>query len=987
MTATAGNDEDMQTAVAVIGMAARIPGVADIDEFWAALVAGRDLTTRLDSGRTYGVVAGTGWFDAAFFGVAPRDAQVLDPQNRVFLECTWEALEHAGYDPNTYPGAIGVYAGSGETDHFAVLRSQRQRFPDMTDEQLRLAASRDFLTSRVAYTLNLRGPAVTVYTACSTSLVAVHLACQALLAGDCDIALAGGVSLRGTAGDTEDVDLVSPGGCCRPFDADADGMVGADGAGIVVLKRLPDALADGDHVDAVLRGSALSNDGSGKVGFTAPSVPGQVAAISSAYLLAGVPPDTIGYVEAHGTGTTIGDAIEVRALSEVFGPGSPQRCVLGSVKSNIGHSDTAAGVIGLIKVVLSLRHGLIPGTAHFRRPNPHLDLAAGPFVVTREATPWPVGNGPRRAGVNATGIGGTNAHVLVEEAPTAPLPPDDDRYHLLPLSARTASALVESAARLRDRLRRDPVVIADAAWTLQTGRAAFAHRAFVVCRDRDEAVRGLTGLAEHAQAPVNPATGTPHVAFLFPGEWGGHVGMARELYVQEPVFRAVIDDCAARAAADLGLDLRQVLYPEPGAEAEAQARLTTMTVCQPALFAVQHAMAELWGSRGLSPHSVLGYSLGGYGAAVSAGVLTMDDALSLVLTRGRLLDRLPESALLAVPLPEADLLPMLADDMAIAAVDGPRQCVVSGPTAGVEQLLQRLAGLREDARRLPIASAAHSVLVDDIIDEYADAVASVQLRPPRLPWISDRTGAPVVASDACDPAYWVAHLRHTVRFSDALETLLAGSAGILLEVGPGHALGNLARQHPGCGPGRTIVRSLPDAAERAGGAAESLRATGVLWQAGRPVRWSALHHGRPPQRVPLSTYPFQRERFAVDDPAPVVAAHTPPSAAEPVSGHDADRAATDPRTPVEKAIAEVWRAVLRVQHVGIDDNFFELGGHSLHATRVLARLGQVLGADAPRLTIMDVFDHATIRELAALVSGSDPREGAGSDDLRRTSRE
>ncbi|WP_052422988.1 type I polyketide synthase [Nonomuraea candida] len=923
MTAVAGTDEDMQTAVAVIGMAARIPGAADIDEFWAALVAGRDLTTRLDSRRTYGVVADTEGFDAAFFGVPPQEARALDPQNRVFLECAWEALEHAGYDPHTYPGAIGVYAGSGETDHLALVRAQRRLFPDMTDGQLRLASSRDFLTGQVAYKLNLRGPAVTVHTGCSTSLVAVHLASQALLTGECDMALAGGITLRGASGAEEDDDLLSPEGCCRPFDADADGMVGADGAGIVVLKRLPDALADGDHIDAVLRGWALSNDGSGKIGFTAPSVAGQVAAIRSAHLLAGVSPETVGYVEAHGTGTTIGDTIEVRALSEAFGPGTPQRCVLGSVKSNIGHTDTAAGVIGLIKVVLSLRHGLIPGTAHFRRPNPHLDLPAGPFVVTNEVTPWPPGDRPRRAGVNSTGIGGTNAHLLVEEAPAVHLPPDDDRYHLLPLSARTARALAESAERLRTRLERDTVAVADAAWTLQTGRAAFAHRAFVVCRDRDEAVRALTALAERPQDPGNPAAGTPQVAFLFPGQGGGHVGMARELYAQEPVFRAAIDDCAARAGADLGLDLRQVLYPEPGAEAGAEARLATMAVRLPALFAVEHAMAELWESRGVSPHAVLGYGPGMYAAAVSAGVLTRADALSLVLTQGRL---------------------------------------------------------------LPAGSAAHSVLADDVIDEYAEAVASVRLRAPRLPWISDRTGAPVAARDACDPAYWAGHLRGTIRFSDALQTLLADSAGILLEVGPGRTLGSLARQHPGCGPRHTIVQSLPDAPAGAGSAAESLRATGALWQAGVPVRWSALHTGRPPRRVPLPTYPFQRERFALGAPAPV-ATPAAPGAAEPVPGHaadrvaadprTADRVAADPRTPLEKTIAGVWREVLRVPHVGIDDDFFELGGHSLHATRMLALLGPALGPDVPQLTIMDVFDHTTIRELAALVSGSDPREGAG----------
>ncbi|MET0493588.1 MAG: beta-ketoacyl synthase N-terminal-like domain-containing protein [Actinoplanes sp.] len=626
------NDEDMQTAVAVIAVAARIPGAADLDEFWDALTAGRDLTTRLDSRRRYGVVAGTDRFDATFFGMAPREAQLLDPQERVFLECAWEALEHAGYDPGTYPGVIGVYAGSSETDHLAALRAQRHRFPETTDEQLRLAGSRDFLTGRVAYKLNLRGPAVTVHTACSTSAVAVHLAGQALLAGECDMALAGGVALRGSTGAEAGDDLLSPDGHCRPFDADADGMVGADGAGIVVLKRLSDALADRDHIDAVLLGSALSNDGSDKVGFAAPSVTGQLTAARTAHLAAGIDPHTIGYVEAHGTGTRIGDTIEVRALSQAYGPGAPGRCVLSSVKSNIGHADAAAGVLGLIKVVLSLRHGLIPGTAHFRRPNPLLDLTSGPFVVTSEATPWPPGDSPRRAGVNATGIGGTNAHLLVQEAPVAPVSPDDGRYHLLPLSARTATALAESAARLRAWLQQHPVPIADVAWTLQTGRAAFAHRTFVVCRDREEAIAALAA----------------------PAEIGG-----------------------------------------------------------------------------------------------------------------------------------------------------------------------------------------------------------------------------------------------------------------------------------------------------------SLHATGLLWQDGQSVHWPALHDGRPPRRVPLPAYPFERERFALDDATPAGAPE------EPAAG---------PSTQVEKTIAEVWCEVLRVPQVGIDDDFFALGGHSLHATRVLARLGPALGPDAPGLTIMDLFDHSTIRELAALVS-------------------
>ncbi|AOS61827.1 type I polyketide synthase [Actinoalloteichus hymeniacidonis] len=908
MSDTEGYDEDLQSSVAVVGLAARVPGVADLDEFWAALVEGRDLTSRLDSGRRYGLLADTDRFDAAFFGISPQDAQLLDPQTRVFLECAWEALEHGGYDPHTYPGAIGVYAGSGESDHLTALRAQRHRFPHVTDEQLRLAGSRDLLTSRVAYALNLHGPAITVHTACSTSLVATHLAGQALLAGDCDLALAGGVTVRGIAGAGEADDLLSPSGYCRPFDAEADGMVGADGAGVVLLKRLTEALEDGDHVHAVIRGSALGNDGSTKMGFTAPSVTGQVAAIRSAHLLADVDPDTIGYVEAHGTGTAIGDAIEFRALTEAFGAELPQPCVLGSVKSNIGHADTAAGVLGLIKVVLSLRHGLIPGTAHFRSPNPHLDLAAGRFTVTSTATSWPAGAVPRRAGVNSTGVGGTNAHLIVEEAPAPPPPAGEDGPHLLPLSARTAAALTESAARLSAHLDRNPVGIAETAWTLQTGRAEFEHRAVVVCRDRAEAVRSLAGLAgaEGPQASGrSPKKTPPQVAFLFPDSPELRVRVARELYEAEPVFRAVFDDCAELAAADLGLDLRQLLYPD-----SAETAAATTAVAGPALFALQHALAELWGARGIEPNAVLGHSVGAFAAAVSAGVLTRSEALSLVITRGRLLARHREA-----------------------------------------------------------------VRIDDLNHEYAAAVATVRPAPPRIAWISDQTGEPVGASEVADPACWTGHLRRTVRFSDALRTVLTGPTEVLVEIGPGRTLETLVRRHPDFGPDHLFVPGLPGD-EGSEAHLEALHALGGVWQAGLPVRWTALHDGRPPRRVPLTTYPFQRERYAIEGRETVAAEPTAAAASEALAAPDtpqpapdaeAARAPAEPRTPVEKAIVDVWRQVLRVSQIGIDDDFFELGGQSLHATRVLSRLRSALGSQAAGLTVMDIFDHTTIREFATLL--------------------
>ncbi|MER5648750.1 type I polyketide synthase [Streptosporangium sp. NPDC002524] len=975
-------EQTLQTFIAIIGMAGRFPGAPDADAFWEGLAAGTEFITRSPeeegTGRAfaYGVVPDADLFDAAFFGFSPREALMLDPQQRIFLECAWEALENAGCDPGAYPGVIGVYGGCGDTDHLALLREHRDLFPGVTDWQFRLACGVDFLTSRVAYKLDLNGPAVTVQTACSTSLVAVHQATQALLAGECDVALAGGATIRvphPMEGQGDD-DVLAADGRCRPFDAGASGTVSGDGAGIVVLKRLEDALADGDAVHAVIRGSAVNNDGAGKVGFTAPSVDGQAAAVRAAHLLAEVSPATIGYVEAHGTATPVGDPIEVRALSKAFGLGTGEKgfCLLGSVKSNIGHTDAAAGVIGLIKVVLSLRHELVPGTVHFRRANPEIDLDAGPFVVRAEATPWPKTATPRRAGVNSLGIGGTNAHVVVEEwrDPAPPNFPDSPAPsggpQLLVLSARTGGALAQAATRLGEHLKRADAPLADVAWTLQSGRRGFTHRAFAVCADGEDAVSVLTGAQPHRLVTGRTTARASGVAFLFPGQGGQHLGMARDLYEREPVFREAVDTCADLAAPQLGLDLRQVLYPGAGTESWAQTRLATMTVCQPALFAIQHGLALLWRARGVTPQVVLGHSLGAYAAATTAGVLSPADALTLVLARGRILDALPSGAMLAVPLGEAALLPSLEDGLSIAAINGPAQCVVTGPAAAVDRLRERLAAEGVDARLLRISAAAHSPLVEPALAGYAELVGGITLRPPAIRWISDRTGAPVSAREACDPASWAAHLRHTVRFSDALGTLLTGGEHALLELGPGRTLSGLARRHPDYRADRPVAQSLPHAADAGGGAAEFLHATGLLWQAGVPVEWSALHHGRRPRRTALPAYPFQRRRFRLDGPDP---AREAASAEEPAGSDrpelDADYVQAETRT--EKIIAAAFREALGLASLGVHDNFFDLGGDSLIATRLVAGIRAELDVE---LGVRAFFRAPTVAALASLVDES-----------------
>ncbi|ONI86948.1 hypothetical protein ALI144C_09860 [Actinosynnema sp. ALI-1.44] len=935
--------------LAIVGMAGRFPGARDINQFWTNLLSGNDLITREETdGRVfgYGVVPGTDMFDAAFFGFSPREALMLDPQHRVFLECAWEALESAGCDPSTYPGSIGVFGGCGITEHTSALRAHQHRFPGSTSWELRNASGSDFLTSRVAYKLDLRGPAVSVQTACSTSLVAVHMAGQALLSGDCDLALAGGVTVHvpTPVPGGGDEDVLSEDARCRSFDADANGTVAGDGAGVVVLRRLEDALDDGDRVLAVIRGSAVTNDGAGKVGFFAPGVAGQAEAVRTAHLVADIDPTTIEYVEAHGTGTQAGDPIEVRALTKAFGTEATGFCRLSSVKSSTGHTDAAAGVIGLITVVLALRHGVIPGTRHFRRPHPDLMLERSPFVVSAEPLAWPRRETPRRAAVNSLGLGGTNAHVVVEESPQAPKPMRRDGHQLLPVSARTSQALAAAVRGLTEHLTRTTDALGDIAWTLQTGRRHFPERAFVVA--------SASALPTEERATARDGRS---MAFLFPGQGGQYLGMGAELYRDEPVFRSAVSACADLAADDLGVDLRDVIYPRD--DAGAQERLDEMRFCQPALFAVQYALVQLWLARGVVPAVVLGHSLGAYAAAMTAGVLDLVGAMRLVLARGRLLGDLPAGAMLAVPLVPEELAPLLTGDLVVAAVNSPDQCVVTGPTDQVQALRALLESRAVDVRPLRISAAAHSTFVEAVLPEYAAVVENVPKRPPAIPWISDRTGALVTAEEALDTESWTAHLRHTVRFSDALETLLASGEHALLEVGPGYTLSTLARRHPACATDRPTAQSLPAAIapDRDGGTVTMLRAAGRLWASGVALDWSALHQDHVRRKVELPTYPFQRTRFRLDE-------ENIPEAA-PVRDTTAA-----PMTATEKILATAFAQALGMSHVGAHDDFFDLGGDSLVAARILGAVRDELGDG---LTARTFFQAPTVARLAALVDAQD----------------
>jgi acyl transferase domain-containing protein len=875
--------------IAVIGMSGRFPGARNIDGFWQNLQdgvesiaffsdeqltsSGIDPTVLNDPNyvNAKGVLEDVEWFDASFFGFTPSEAEAMDPQHRIFLECAWEALEHAGYDAEGYKGSIGVYGGTGMNTYlWHNLYPNRDIMGLRASLQTKMASEKDYLATRVSYNLNLAGPSVAVQSACSTSLVAVHLACQSLLGGECDIALAGGVSINvpQQAGYVyQEEGIYSPDGHCRAFDARAQGTVFGNGVGIVVLKRLQDALTDGDCIHAVIKGSAINNDGSAKVGYAAPSVAGQAKVIARALAMADIDPATISYVETHGTGTALGDPIEIAALTRAFRANTKKQgsCAIGSVKTNVGHLSTAAGVVGLIKTVLALKHKVIPASLHFEQPNPQIDFANSPFYVNSKLSDWPAGEHPRRAGVSSFGIGGTNAHVILEEAPPTETTKLSRPWQLLVLSAKTPSALETTTTNLAEHFKQHPEVdLADVAYTLQVGRRSFNHRRMLVCQGLEDAQGALETRNPHGVfTDVRESRDRP-VVFMFPGQGAQYVQMAFDLYEAEPTFRAQIDLCSGLLTPHLGLDLRKVLYPILDQSEEANQQLQQTWLTQPALFVIEYALAKLWMAWGIHPQAMIGHSIGEYVAACLAGVLSLEDALALVATRGRLMQELPGGAMLAVPLPEGEAQLLLDRNLALAAINAPSLCVVSGPTAAVEALQERLTKQGVSCLRVHTSHAFHSAMMEPILDPFTQQVTAVNLRPPTIPFVSNVTGTWITAAEATSPSYWARHLRHTVRFAAGLDELLKEPDRILLEVGPGRTLTTLARRHPEEVPGRVVLSSVRHPQHQASDVAFILTTLGQLWLAGIPVEWSGFYAGQRRRRIPLPTYPFERQRYWVE---------------------------------------------------------------------------------------------------------------------------
>jgi acyl transferase domain-containing protein len=865
--------------IAVIGMAGRFPGAPDIETFWRNLCAGqesiailtaqqlseagveRQTAERPNYVKSRAILDGIELFDAPLFGMTPREAEMTDPQQRLLLECAWETFDRAGYDPTRYPGLIGVYAGSSTSGYLYQLFPRRVLLQTPAEMSAMLGVEKDSLATRLSYKLNLRGPSLAVQTACSTSLVAVHLACQALLSGECDMALAGGVSITvpQTVGYLyQEGGIVSPDGHCRAFDAKAEGTVGGSGVGLVLLKRLQDAVAEGDHILAVVKGSAVNNDGSSKVGYTAPGVEGQARVIHAAHVAAGVEADSVTYIEAHGTGTPMGDPIEVAGLTEAFRASTDRKgfCALGSVKTNIGHLDAAAGIAGLIKTILSLVHRQIPASLHYTAPNPAIDFAATPFYVNQTLRAWS-GDAPLRAGVSSFGLGGTNAHVVLEEAPVAHAAPAPEGQHhrLLILSARSKEAVDQAAERLASSLSTSPDIdLDDVAYTLQEGRRALPHRRWVVAKTAAEASQRLTDPPVFSGVS-GPVAGVRQVAFMFSGQGSQYAQMGRSLYDHEPAFRQQVDHCAALLTPHIGRDIRTILFPTVAGESELIER-TALT--QPALFVLEYALARTWMGWGVAPAAMIGHSIGEYVAACLSGLFSLDDALALVSMRGRLMQEMPSGGMAAVPLTEAELRPLLPSGLDLAAVNAPAQCVVSGPHELLTPFEDNLATRGIKARRLSTSHAFHSAMMEPMLARFSAFLSGITFRDVRVPWISNLTGTWIGRDQADDPCYWVRHLRETVRFSAGVGLLLAERHTALLEVGPGRTLQSLALRHPASA--ETVVMASMggrDQEERS----SLLMTLGSLWGAGVPVDWKGLRGTRPCRRVPLPAYPFERQRY------------------------------------------------------------------------------------------------------------------------------
>ncbi|HSD64458.1 MAG TPA: amino acid adenylation domain-containing protein, partial [Ignavibacteriaceae bacterium] len=1002
-----------ETDIAIIGMAGKYPGADNIHEFWKNLVNGVEsisfftneeleilpkgnLNSEVKFIKARGYLKDTDKFDAEFFGFNPREAAVMDPQHRLFLECAWSALEDAGYSPDKYHGSIGIFAGSSLNTYliYNVLKDRESAEEMVNSYQIAdyttlTGNDNAFLTTKIAYKLGLKGPAINLQTACSTSLVAIEQAYRSLVTGQCDMALAGGVSItfpqkRGYF--FVDGSIGSADGHCKPFDADATGTVFSHGAGIVVLKRLKDAIKDGDSVYAVIKSVAVNNDGSDKAGYMTPSVEGQSEVILKAQKSAGIDPSTIKYVETHGTGTPVGDPIEVASLEKAFRASTKENqfCGIGSVKSNVGHTDAAAGVTGLIKTVLSLYHRLIPPTLHYKNPNPAIDFANSPFYVVDKLTDLSKNDRPLRAAVSAFGVGGTNAHAIIEEFPFISFSCEEDRdKYLLITSAKTENSLNNNMSILQDYLKNNPdEALNDVAYTLQTGRKEFEWRQFIVADSCSSAAEEILNIIKSGgnKSKIN-LIDKPHLVFMFPGQGSQYVNMGKGLYLREKVFREIVDQCAEYIKPYLELDIRDLLYPQDNTQ-DAAKKLEQTVYTQPALFTIEYALAQLFLSYGIKPFSMIGHSIGDYASACLAGIFSLQDALKIISVRARLMQFQKPGSMLSVRLNEAAVKEFLNEDISLAAVNSPNLVVLSGPSELISQLSEKLSGMNVENRLLYTSHAYHSRMMEPALESFGREFRKIILNKPSMPFISSMTGTWITDEQSIDPDFWTRQIRTTVRFSEGILELRKKKNLVFLELGPGRALSTMASQHQFNGVKQIAITTLTQPNEKTDDKSNLLNAIGKLWISGIDIDWSALYKDKKRRKLHLPTYQFDRKSYWIEptqkdtNKSPEVEKDITVKLKKMVKKPKVKTVIQESSLTRKEYIADILKEVLEelsgIKKVDLDStkSFFELGFDSLFMTQVSLAFQKKFEV---KITLRQLIETSpTISAIAEFIDGKLP---------------
>lgn len=1010
--------------IAIIGMAGRFPAAKNIQEYWENLVDGKETISffsdeeLMEAGisrgslahpnyvKANGLLEDIEYFDSSFFGYTDAEATVMDPQIRIFHECAWDCLEDAGYFPGTYHGLIGLYAGASSSFWWEALTLLSPGNNVVGAASAQLLMNKDLLGGWVAYKLDLKGPSFILSTACSTSLVTIHEACQAVLNGECDMALAGGVcvsSIKKTGYMTIEGAPDSTDGHVRAFDAGPHGIVKGNGAAVVLLKRLEDARQDRDHIYAVIKGSAINNDGVQRAGFTAPSIEGQSRVIKAALEMAEVEPESIGYVETHGTATELGDSVEIRALTLAFNTDKRQYCRIGSVKTNIAHLDAAAGAAGLIKAALCIKHGLIPPSLHFERPNPNIDFENSPFYVNAELSTWKDENRPLRAGVSSFGLGGTNAHVILEEAPPEEPSSQSRSFQLLLLSAKTTDSLDKMTENLGEYLKKNLLnrgnhenptnpgpTLADAAYTLQTGRKSLQYRRYLVTPSPAGAVPSLCSPTEQGLQIRKAADEKPSLVLMFSGQGAIYVNMGLELYTQEPQFREEMDHGFSILETLSGINCKDMLYPSPGELGAAKKKMGAPRYNGALTLLFEYSLAKLMMKWGLEPQALIGYSFGEYTAACLSGVFSLQDVLKLALQRGEMMVGMPVGSMMSVPLPEIELKHRLSTDISLAAVNGPEFCIVSGPPQPVKRLRDELRAQGHDAYRFRVPRAGHSRMMVPFKDELIAHFEGIPVHTPKIPYISGLTGTWITSQQAVSPQYWAQHMTETIRFYDGIGRILSELNPIFVQVGSERALPLYVDMHPLKNEENLAMNLIRYEKEKHHDVSFLLDRIGELWQCGLDIDWKAFYANEKRSRISLPTYPFKHKSYPLPGNIDQLAAGvisgkkieiSPPSPSQDEStGAEREKISAapvklkqtrenaklstpyaPPRDETEQELVEIFQSFFSIEPVGIHDDFYDLGGDSLRAVQ-LTGLIKKSGINIT-LSIKDLLFYQNIRDI------------------------